>query len=62
MKRSTRPYVPVLLSEMEIHWLITQHDQIIKAQPGTCLGFAKGWNETRRGQLLSAWDQTGRAQ
>ncbi|WP_306601036.1 hypothetical protein [Geothrix sp. 21YS21S-2] len=58
MKRTIRPYVPVLLSEMELHWLITQHDRIIGDASSALQGAAKAWNEERRGALLSAWDKS----
>jgi hypothetical protein len=56
MRRSTSPHVPVVLSEMEIHWLITQHDQIIGEGTSPLPGTDKAWNEERRSVLLSAWD------
>lgn len=61
MRRSARPHVPVLLSEMEIHWLITRHDQILGEDPSSLPGADKAWSEERRGALLSAWDTSGPA-
>lgn len=61
MRRSTKPNVPVVLSDMEIHWLITRHDHNIKESMDTTLGYGKEWSEQRKGALLAEWDQAKQA-
>jgi len=57
MRRSTKPRIPVILSDLEIHWLITQHDLNIHEALDPGMAWGKEWSESRRRALLDAWDQ-----
>jgi len=58
MRRSTKPRVPVILSDLEIHWLITHHDLNIHEALDPGMAWGKEWSESRRLALLEAWDQS----
>lgn len=60
MMQMAKPNIPVVLTEMEIHWLITRHDLNIHECPGIIANFGKAWSERRREELLTAWDRTAK--
>lgn len=58
MMQTAKPRIPVVLSEMELHWLITWHD--LNMHEASVLGanLGRDWSRLRREELLTAWDQT----
>ncbi len=58
MQQTTKPRIPVVLSEMELHWLITWHDLNIHEPSPTSASAGRDWSLDRREDLLSAWDRT----
>ena len=58
MQQITQPRIPVVLSEMELHWLITWHDLNIHEPSATSASAGRDWSLGRREDLLSAWDRT----
>lgn len=58
MIQTAKPRIPVLLSEMEIHWLITWHDLNMQGPVATSANCGRDWSALRREELLTAWDRT----
>lgn len=60
MVYGTSPKVTVVLSELELHWLINRHNRNIEEGPAFNHIWGRDWSEDRKDALLISWDKTAK--
>ena len=57
MKTDMNPRISVLLSDLEIHWLIQRHKADAKENSPCTVGRMVNWSQMRVNELNASWDK-----
>lgn len=57
MRNDLKPRIPVLLSDVEIHWLIQRHKAFAAGTIAPKVDLDGNWDEARIQDLTAFWDK-----